>query len=49
MRAVRLQAVEGETYVLREPTEAFTVTLSLNDGNHEDFDGADVIERNLSL
>jgi hypothetical protein len=40
---------EGDTYVLGEPTEAFTVTLSLNNRNHEEFNRADIIERNLSL
>ena len=32
-----------------EPTETFAVTLPLNDGNHEQFDRADVIEGDLAL
>jgi len=51
-KAVRrpwLRAEKGVTHVLGEPTETFTVTLPLNDGNHEEFDGADVIEGNLAL
>ena len=39
----------GYTYVLGEPAEAFAVTLSLNNRDHEEFDRADVVERNLSL
>ena len=44
-----VQADKGVTHVLGEPAETFAVTLPLNDGNHEEFDGADVIEGNLAL
>lgn len=44
-----LRADKRVTHVLGEPTETFTVTLPLNDGNHEEFDGADVIEGDLAL
>ena len=37
------------THVLGEPAETFSVTLPLDDGDHEEFDGTDVIERNLAL
>jgi hypothetical protein len=49
IRRLYLQVDQRITHVLREPTEAFAVTLPLNDGNHKEFDGADVVERDLSL
>ena len=44
-----ITADNGVTHVLGEPTETFTVTLPLNDGNHEELNGTDVIEGNLAL
>jgi len=49
IRNARLRAENRVTHVLGEPTEAFAVALPLNDGNHEEFDGADVIEGDLAL
>lgn len=40
---------KGVTHVLGEPTETFAITLPLNNRNHEEFDGANVIEGNLAL
>lgn len=37
------------THVLREPAEALAVALAHDDGAHEDLDGADVPEGNLTL
>jgi len=42
-------ADKGVTHVLGEPTETFTVTLPLDDGDHEQLNGTDVIKRNLAL
>jgi hypothetical protein len=37
------------TYILTQPPESFTVTLTHDDGAHEDFDRSDISKGDLSL